>query len=167
MAEIKSVVEWLTFVDGAIGSRKLGPDTTELAFSSYEGVVLRYGIEFTPAPLPDWLERGPAKECYSNSLLAAMHHHELFYCEGYATTERLSLPLAHAWLGTLDGLVYDPTWEDGADYFGIPFLTSWALERCLSAGYYGILANDWLHGSQVIKEGLPQSAVPLTFRRAA
>jgi len=40
------------------------------------------------------------------------------YYEGYGHTEKIGLNLEHSWL-VKNNTVFDPTWKDGAKYFGI------------------------------------------------
>lgn len=63
---------------------------------------------------------------------------ELRYFEGRATTKSLSLPLEHAWLVDKEGRVWDATWKDGMDYFGVEIPTSFVREG-LQTGYANYL----------------------------
>lgn len=69
---------------------------------------------------PEPPARGPMKECFRNAGWLSRTT-RLHYVEGYAVRGRLMLPLAHAWCVDDDGRVYDPTWPDGTDYFGVVF----------------------------------------------
>lgn len=64
------------------------------------------------------VERGAKGECYRNATIEALHRDDVVYVQGYATTS-FGFPIAHGWLETRDGLVLDPTWEDGQAYFGV------------------------------------------------
>ncbi len=57
------------------------------------------------------------RECYSNALMvfamAKIQATELFYCEGYAASSELMIPIQHGWVEmTVDGhsVIVDPTW---------------------------------------------------------
>ena len=42
--------------------------------------------------------------------------------EGYAINRWVARhPVAHAWCIDLEGFVVDTTWDEGMDYFGVPF----------------------------------------------
>lgn len=47
----------------------------------------------------------------------------------------------HAWCVDKHGVVIDPTWRDGNDYFGIPFDQSFAVNHMLSTKSWGILGE--------------------------
>jgi hypothetical protein len=91
----------------------------------------------------DWSHiQGPAKECFKNSADAAVTNPELTYVEGYALVKDMPMPFAHAWLVDKNGLVVDPTWEDGHSYFGIKFETSQLVEHLTNVGYQ-IIERVW------------------------
>lgn len=70
--------------------------------------------------LPQGVERGPKGYCYFNAAeLTRRDPCNFIYCEGYA--DGGAFPLLHAWCITRQGLVVDPTWETGTDYFGVAF----------------------------------------------
>lgn len=95
-------------------------------------------------PLPDSVERGELKQCFTNSSIQFMHNGgELAYVEGIAAGKELGFPVHHAWLVDEDGKVYDPTWEYGpgeAVYFGVPFSDSYVFETFRREEYYGIMS---------------------------
>lgn len=71
-----------------------------------------HGQHFTPAPLPEGIDRGPVKECYKNATLLVASNPELSYVEGFGSTAALpGLVFAHAWAVTKAGVVVDPTWS--------------------------------------------------------
>lgn len=90
--------------------------------------VLREGVNFTPAVLPDkYAHRlGIPKHCYDNAYhLARTSHGKLRYVEGYA---QAMLAVHHAWTVDDNDQVVDPTWLLGnpdhpledAVYVGVP-----------------------------------------------
>ena len=91
-----------------------------------------------------YTRRGPMGDCYRNSLHAALRT-GMTYCEGYAVAGRVGIPLEHAWLCDAQGRVVDPTWPDGADYFGVPFNEEFHADFVTETGYHGILCNLYLH----------------------
>jgi hypothetical protein len=163
--ELTNVTDYLRW---HVKSRKmLGmPRNEACRYQSYEELVLDTGRLFGPVlDLPDGVERGPMKNCYENALTAAANHEgdengnpTLFYTEGYAASTRVGFPVMHAWLTDAEGNVYDPTWTEGGEYFGIAFDNSWAIEASIALGYYGLLANDWLSEDPFVIDGFPDEA---------
>lgn len=81
-----------------------------------------------------------AKQCFANAAHLAIEK-GYTYVEGYATTHKINFPLEHAWCVTKDGKLVDPTWEDGAEYFGVPFKMDYLLEVMHETGQYGVFSN--------------------------
>ena len=108
-------------------------------------LMLEKGRYFGPvAPCPqEW--RGMSRLCYANSAnIAISEPKRVYYCEGYAISKSVPWlgPTDHAWLiDAISGLVVDPTWEDGTEYFGIAFRRSFLLERLLKSRVYGLLPD--------------------------
>lgn len=71
--------------------------------------------------------------CFLQSQTGAVDG-ELRYFEGQATTQSLQIPLEHAWLVDKEGKVWDATWEDGLDYFGIEIPTPFVRQNMLETG---------------------------------
>lgn len=82
----------------------------------------------------------PLGECFHNAY-KAMADTEYMYCEGYAMTEKLGMPMAHGWLMDVDGNVIDPTWKDGYGYFGVVFDTMFMLKFVARTNALGIFGN--------------------------
>src|SRR4030042_1175197 len=64
---------------------------------------------------------GDFKMCFRNAFQLMLSREDLFYVEGYAICKSVCLPLLHAWCVDSEGKVYDPTWEDGVEYYGVVF----------------------------------------------
>jgi len=64
------------------------------------------------------------------------------YVEGYAVNRWIAThTVAHAWCIGSDNFVVDPTWDEGAEYFGVPFRHDY-LRRVLKARRdYGLIDN--------------------------
>jgi hypothetical protein len=64
------------------------------------------------------------------------------YVEGYAVNRWITThTVAHAWCIGSDNFVVDPTWDEGAEYFGVPFRHDY-LRRVLKARRdYGLIDN--------------------------
>ncbi len=79
--------------------------------------------------LPSNYKLRKLRQCYYNSMMAALEDpDDKVYCEGYAVTSRLGLPMQHAWVYSMElGRVIDYTWRfkpgQAAGYFGIAFYT--------------------------------------------
>lgn len=129
-------------------------------YLSTDDFLLRNGREFPrAAELPRGLRMMTPKECFRNAAMVALRRRGLVYCEGYAMTELIPLPLPHAWLLDAHGCVADPTWEDGYEYFGVAIARDF-LKRVLSEsranyGRWGVIdraEDDWPILSATVSE---------------
>lgn len=113
-------------------------------------LVNKHGWWYTPAPLPDDIQRGELNRCFDNSIIQATKTHGKYtYVEGIAYYQGEAY--VHAWL--TDGKhAFDPTWvaEDSKGNFigdqvwlyqGLPFALDMAAMYFISTGLQGILAN--------------------------
>ena len=112
-----------------------------------EGWVLEHGMSFIVGP-DSFPGGGKKKECYSNALHLATERPDLIYCEGYAFGR--VFPVMHAWCCTKKGEVVDPTWDDGKDYFGVPFDRKFVWKTVTDRGYYGVI-DDWQNGWPLVR----------------
>lgn len=108
---------------------------------SIEEFVLNHGKQFLKKGKVNKKYYGKMKMCYKNAFLLLITHRDLFYCEGFATFAGLSLPVFHAWCVDKNGKVYDPTWKDGGDYYGVVFDTKFAFSKIKN----GCIIDDWKH----------------------
>ena len=90
--------------------------------------------------------QGEKKMCYKNASELVLSDLSLTYVEGYAFSGNIPFPfpVAHAWAITESGLVLDPTWDSGLDYFGISMPTEKLSEYLLLGREYGILSSLWI-----------------------
>jgi hypothetical protein len=115
---------------------------------NFERWLLEHGEAMGPnIKRPKGVRLMQKKQCYGNSARSVMHYDvdptEWFYCEGYAVSETLGLPLEHAWLANRKGEVIDRTWrkETGeCAYYGIPFTPAYLLRTLSRTGYFGLFA---------------------------
>tara|TARA_B100000519_G_C14039711_1_gene342129 strand:- start:169 stop:705 length:537 start_codon:yes stop_codon:yes gene_type:complete len=128
----------------------------EMKYSSMEHFFSELGQQFTAPsrPLTAYdIPLGEKKQCYKNCMDFVMNNPdtELLYCEGFALG---CIPIAHAWLSTPQGEVFDPTWGKSycTDYFGVAFDRSWAISLLLDKGSYG-LVDDWEHKWPLLSHG--------------
>ena len=106
--------------------------------------VLKYGRDYTAAPWPR--KRMMMKGCYRNAYKLVESafglRHKPTYVEGYAVNRWITEHIvAHAWCINSDNFVVDPTWDEGTEYFGVPFRHDY-LRRVLKARRdYGLIDN--------------------------
>lgn len=122
-----------------------------VSYSCLEDFVLKEGKEFKYSPRPDSIPKKKDNYCFQNSFEVARKHN-LSYVEGFANA---GIVMLHAWCVDKSGVVVDPTWNKGSDYFGvvIPAYLMYAL--VLNRGKYGIL-DDWENRWPVLRFGLPE-----------
>lgn len=110
------------------------------AYEGMEDFVLRHGEEFEPTPLPEGIERGEPRYCFTTAFEVAAAH-GLEYVEGYAYNG--TIPVHHAWNTRGDGRAIDATWDglfdEPAVYLGVRF----SLAFVLKTGRNGSVLDDW------------------------
>ena len=114
----------------------------ELPDYSLDAVVLRHALpERQGAARPSGIRRGPVGRCFENSARLAQNRPDLTYCEGYAASSRIGIPIHHAWVIDSAGTVIDITWADpeSCSYLGIPFAAADLSRHMLKTGVYGLL----------------------------
>jgi hypothetical protein len=77
---------------------------------------------------------GRPRECFRNAATLALRKPDIYmYVEGYAVNRWIAMhTVAHAWCINSDNFVVDPTWDEGTEYFGVPFRHDY-LRRVLKA----------------------------------
>jgi hypothetical protein len=116
---------------------------SKMKYSCMEEFVLKNGKEYHNGH-PGKIERGKMKECFRNAfLLADMKN--LIYVEGFATFSGIGLPVLHAWCVNKKGVVIDPTWDHGDEYWGVPFSMRYIRKILLKTKRYGIIDNWEMH----------------------
>lgn len=110
--------------------------------------VYFHGREFTPCSDHKKYFRKHSRmgACYSNAQrLVKKFPDDLTYAEGFASTlidGCLYPPVGlHAWAITRDGEVIDPTWDNGVDYFGVPFGRAYFLEATMYRAPFSLIDN--------------------------
>jgi len=77
---------------------------------------------------------------------------DLLYCEGYSARASLGIPLLHAWtLNPVTMEVIDPTWDDGAEYYGWVYTREIIAEAMVGTMEYGIIDSDHPNGWERIR----------------
>ncbi|KKN18320.1 hypothetical protein LCGC14_0956850, partial [marine sediment metagenome] len=152
-----------------VADMKRGQGRKDFKYAGMEDMILKHGKFFKPPQkgdkLPKGCEAGEPKECYRNSIMNSISNEDLIYTEGYATSPSLpGFGFQHAWLTTSDGKVIDPTWtgdkvSPGTAYFGIQMDKDFVLATTARTGMAGIIANDWMDDSRLMKDGFPKGAM--------
>ena len=129
------------------------------AYATSDELLLRHGRLYRPVPRPSDVRRGAPNDCFRNATDIATER-RYTYVEGYANGARCIIPVHHAWV-TVDGeTAVDPTWDDGAVYFGVAFDIDWLWDFLGRTGYFGVLDSfrvDLL--AELLRDGLPQGAL--------
>ena len=111
----------------------------EVKFVGMPGLILYYGKSFVKISQNSCF-MGNKKECFKNAYQLSFTKN-LTYCEGYAVSKILNFPVEHAWCIDNDNNVIDPTWNDGIEYFGIPFSMEFIINQALKTSVYGVFGN--------------------------
>ncbi len=128
-------------------------------------LILENGLSFLKRIVPSPF-KGKPKSCYQNCFQALWKYPELRYCEGFAISNDVQIPISHAWLVDAKSQVIDPTWsEDAPGYtcFGVVFTEDFVRETAMKTKYYGILDNYRVDRHQILQEGFPKGALHPKF----
>jgi len=115
------------------------------AITRLQRFVLEHALpERTGIVRPRGVRKGRPKECYRNATVLAMQQ-GYTYCEGLACSEKLGIPVDHAWVIDSAGNVIDATWKDTDKcwYLGVPFSREQLWLGLIDTGTYGLLHKDW------------------------
>jgi len=109
-------------------------------------MVLDVGCDFVGRGLPGEYTLGTPKQCFQNSYDLCIADEGLTYCEGYVLSDKLPMPLDHAWCVDAEGKVVDVTLADpiGWEYCGVMIKKEYMQAVISKRGYYGVLDN-WQH----------------------
>lgn len=130
---MKEYLEKMTVMVRSIRNNK------EFTYSCFEEFVLKNGREFSNHQKKK-IKRGKMKECFRNAFHYACDF-DLIYVEGFATFSGLALPVLHAWCVDKEGNVFDPTWKEGDEYYGVPFEMDYVRKTILQRKKFGIIDN--------------------------
>lgn len=124
-------------------------------FYNLTDLVLTLGTGFHGNERPDWCEQMEPNQCYANCNELVVMAENLTYYEGWAMTDRIILPVLHAWVVDETGKVIDPTWDhpENAAYFGVPLDWRIRMESNERSGYNAVLDSDWMADSWFLLEG--------------
>lgn len=92
--------------------------------------------------------KGKLGFCYQAAYRLAESDSIFIYCEGYAASEKLSIPLAHAWCVNRETReVYDPVWNTkktrGNAYCGLPMNLDFVIDVMSHSKVYGVIDCLW------------------------
>lgn len=112
---------------------------------------------------------GRLGECYVNAYYLAMNQ-GLHYTEGMAIHGKVGFPMDHAWCVDDAGQVYDPTWDNGQDYFGVAFDHGGLANIYDQTGHHSVFGN--LHrlstlGVDGVRQMLLNAVLPLHIDQEA
>lgn len=97
-------------------------------YHPFERLILDHGQEWIGKPLKPKAKKKKAKACFQNSLELALWDTNFTYCEGFALSKSLAIPIHHAWVLEA-GVVQDYTWNhEDTVYFGCAFKTEFVRE---------------------------------------
>lgn len=124
-----------------------GPATHPLRegqiYRNHIHMLVEHGRFWTASPRPKHVRKRAAGRCFRNSAAVLQNQPVWYYCEGYATAQSMT-PIHHGWLVDEDGLVIDPTWNNGTAYFGV------VIDRCYVDSFYKVkegmgngILDDW------------------------
>jgi hypothetical protein len=120
----------------------IGMTSRTVPHQDVKNYVAAYGQEFTSAPLPAGVEKGPDNQCYRNASLLVMEDKSLDFAEGFAEADGLpGLAFQHAWAVKADGTVVDPTWKnpEKSKYFGVVYKRDAYLKHLYKSKFYGVI----------------------------
>lgn len=153
------------------------------AYASQEDFIATHGVSFRSAKLSPGErklvlgaaerchESFPIKECYRNSVILVSAEPRLTYVEGLFISERVGIPIQHAWV-VIDDKVVDMTarrsgpvgrgrWGDrvlgefpeGRHYFGVSFHGDQVLDAAVDKRWSGAMIDDWQRHWPMLKAG--------------
>lgn len=106
------------------------------------GFLLAHGRSFAIGPTTFEGPRMEQGRCFMNATHFSQSRDDLVvYVEGFVSV--YGVPIHHAWTATPDGIVIDPTIDNGdkriGDYFGVAFAPRYVLQASFKNGVYGLL----------------------------
>jgi len=118
------------------------PATRGWAYQSIPELVLSEGVTFTFGHGRTRF-RGEMRACYANAFALMCREPDVIYCEGYALSDEVPIPLDHAWCCRPDGKILEPTWRyKNTAYLGIPLKREYVHE-CFLKRKQGCVLHAW------------------------
>lgn len=133
--------------------RSYTPPTESFKYRSNYHLLKEHGLIFK-FKSDDVHGTQPKKQCYRNAFMAVLENPELVYVEGIAFPKGI-IPLDHAWTMNKNGEVFDPTWNDGEAYFGLPIKKEYLMEQTLKNKKYGIIFGSDFGNKDILLGNIP------------
>ena len=133
--------DFLEFWAGAV---KDDAADSEFPYASQADFILKHGRAFEWRVVPPGVRMGTARQCFHNSVRLALGKRRFYtYVEGYAINTWVARhPVAHAWCVDPEDFVVDTTWDEGMDYFGVPFRMEYVRRIADARKDYGLIDNE-------------------------
>lgn len=104
----------------------------------YTDFILKNGIQFKKSVVEKF---GKQKECYFNAWYYVLNKNEskkrYYYCEGYAISSLIGIPMEHAWVyDKVKEIILEVTWKNvGTDYFGLLYNFDYVMKTGAKSGH--------------------------------
>ena len=124
--------------------RVQGGAASAYPYASQADFILKHGRAFEWRALARGVRMGVPRQCFRNSVRLALRRPRFFtYVEGYAIDTWVGrCPVAHAWCVDQEGFLVDSTWDDGTDYFGVPFRVAYVKRMAGARRDYSLIDNE-------------------------
>lgn len=121
--------------------------------SLLERFVLRNGQEREGNALPRDIRKAKPKMCFMNAAHLATQMDGVEYYEGLAITDRIPLPIHHAWV-VRDGVLIDNTWANprAARYLGVHIPKRTLIKTLIKQKVYGVLDTGTGYNFELMAE---------------
>ena len=135
-------------------------------FASMGQALSRLLVQASPvrrgSALPQDVAKAPARQCFANAGRLVLARQGWTYCEGFAVSDKLRIPVVHAWCLDASGNVVDPTWEtpESCSYLGIPYRRAYCEEHWSREGVWDIWSEM---PSRSLRELSAEEAVQLEW----
>jgi hypothetical protein len=117
------------------------PENAHLRHLSIEGFLLEHGELFSRPASPS-TRFGETQACFMNAGAIALTDSQWTYIEGYALIGDIQVPIHHAWLVSVEGELWDPTWDEpGSAYFGVPIKEEFLSRTVAEQECYGLFES--------------------------
>lgn len=117
------------------------PENAHLRHLSIEGFLLEHGELFSRPASPS-TRFGETQACFMNAGAIALTDSQWTYVEGYALLGDIQVPIHHAWLVSVEGELWDPTWDEpGSAYFGVPIKEEFLRRTVAEKECYGLFES--------------------------
>jgi hypothetical protein len=127
-----------------VAFRRQHAPNTQLKWSCFEEIVLKFGQKYEWQERPKGFRRGIPKQCFFNSTKLVLRRPDLIYVEGFACLKSIAFPIHHAWcVRRGSNKVIDVTPANFGTYWGIPFSTDYVRERWSKQPEGASLLDDW------------------------